>query len=131
MIYDQHNNNIIQKWNIKNNKFVTQYIKSTTKFTTKHWVEVNDESSGNGTYNRNSQIKFEITILKSSLCDYSLFEGYILVKGTITVNNIFNITQHFYCNIFNTEMVILENQIIFMALWCSGYHYCTTSFIKA
>ena len=76
-------------------------------FKTKHWVEVNDESGGNGTYNSNSQIKFEITILKSNLCDYSLFDGYILVKGTIAVSNIFNITQHFYCNIFNTEMVIL------------------------
>ena len=33
----------------------------------------------------NSQIKFKTTMLKSSLCDYS--DAYILVKGTITVNN--------------------------------------------
>ena len=32
-----------------------------------------------------SQIKFKTTILKSSLCDYS--DAYILVKGTISVNN--------------------------------------------
>ena len=37
------------------------------------------------TYNFNSQIKFKTTMIKSSLCDYS--DAYIVVKGTITVNN--------------------------------------------
>ena len=46
-------------------------------------VEINDESRG--AYNVNSQIKFKTTMLKSSLCDYS--DAYILVKGTISVNN--------------------------------------------
>ena len=54
-----------------------------SKFRTKNWVEINDESKG--TYNVNSQIKFNTTMLKSSLCDYS--DAYILVIGTITVNN--------------------------------------------
>ena len=54
-----------------------------SKFKTKKWVEVNDESRG--TYNVNSQIKFKTTMLKSSLCDYS--DAYVHVKGTITVNN--------------------------------------------
>ena len=54
-----------------------------SKFRTKNWVEINDESRG--TYNVNSQIKFKTTMLKSSLCDYS--DAYILVKGTITANN--------------------------------------------
>ena len=36
-------------------------------------------------YNVNRQIKFKTTILKSSLCHYS--DAYILVKGTISVNN--------------------------------------------
>ena len=54
-----------------------------SKFKTRNWVEINDESRG--TYNVNSQIKFKTTMLKSSLCDYS--DAYILVKGTITVNN--------------------------------------------
>ena len=54
-----------------------------SKFKTKNWVEINDESRG--TYNVKSQIKFKTTMLKSSLCDYS--DAYILVKGTITVNN--------------------------------------------
>ena len=54
-----------------------------SKFKTKNWVKVNDESRG--TYNVNCQIKFKTTMLKSSLCDYS--DAYILVKGTITANN--------------------------------------------
>ena len=53
------------------------------KFRTRNWIEINDESRG--AYNINSQIKFKTTMLKSSLCDYS--DAYILVKGTITVNN--------------------------------------------
>ena len=52
-----------------------------SKFRTKNWVEINDESRG--TYNVNSQIKFKTTMLKSTLCDYS--DVYILVKGTITI----------------------------------------------
>ena len=47
-----------------------------SKFKTKNWVEVNDESRG--TYNVNSQINFKTTMLKSRLCDYS--DAYILVK---------------------------------------------------
>ena len=38
-----------------------------SKFRTKNWVEVNDESLG--TYNVNSQIKFTTSILRSCLCD--------------------------------------------------------------
>ena len=48
-----------------------------SKFTTKNWVEINDESRG--TY----QVKFKTIMLKSSLYDYS--DAYILVKGTITI----------------------------------------------
>ena len=54
-----------------------------SKFRIRNWVKVNDESRG--TYNLNSQIKFKTTMPKPSLCDYS--DVYILVKGTITVNN--------------------------------------------
>ena len=66
---------------------ITNLIDNTSnqpsKFRTKHWVEINDESRG--AYNVNSQIEFKTTMLKSSLCDYS--DAYILVKGTINVNN--------------------------------------------
>ena len=54
-----------------------------SKFRTRNWIEINDESRG--AYNVNSQIKFKTTMLKSSLCDYS--DAYILVKGTISANN--------------------------------------------
>ena len=52
-----------------------------SKFKTRNWVEINDESRG--TYNVNSQVKFKTKMLKSSLCDY--IDTYILVKGTITI----------------------------------------------
>ena len=54
-----------------------------SKFRTRNLVEINDESRG--AYNVNSQITSKTTMLKSSLCDYS--DAYILVKGTISVNN--------------------------------------------
>ena len=54
-----------------------------TKFRTKNWVEVNDESRG--TFNVHSQIEFKTSMLKSSLCAYS--DTYILVSATITVPN--------------------------------------------
>ena len=58
-------------------------VNQPSKFRTKHWAEINDESSGN--YNINSQIKFKTSMLRSILCDYS--DAYILVITTITVLN--------------------------------------------
>ena len=52
-----------------------------SKFRTKNWVEINDESRGG--YTTGSDIKFKTTMLRSSLCDYA--DAYILVKGTITI----------------------------------------------
>ena len=43
-----------------------------SKFKTKNWVEINDESRG--TYNVNSQIKFKPTMLKSTISDKILWE---------------------------------------------------------
>ena len=48
---------------------------------TKIWVKINDQSRA--VYNTNSDIRFETTILKSGLCDYS--DVYILVKRRITI----------------------------------------------
>ena len=56
-------------------------LNKTSKFRTRNWVEINDESRG--TYNDDKQIKFKTAMLKSSLCDYS--DAYILVKGKIKV----------------------------------------------
>ena len=52
-----------------------------SKFKTKNWVEINDESRG--TYKVGSQIKFKSTMFKSSLCDFS--DAYILAKEKITI----------------------------------------------
>ena len=48
-----------------------------SKFRTKNWVEINDESKG--TYGTGSDIKFETTMLRYNLCDYA--DAYILLKG--------------------------------------------------
>ena len=52
-----------------------------SKSRTNNWVQINDESRG--TCNKNSQVEFKTTMLKSSLYDYS--DAYILVKGKITI----------------------------------------------
>ena len=52
-----------------------------SKFGTKNLVERNVDVRGK--YGTNSQTKFKIAMLKSSLCDYS--DAYILIKGTITI----------------------------------------------
>ena len=52
-----------------------------SKFKTKNWVEINDESRG--TYNEDNQITFQTSRLISSLSNYS--NAYTLVKGTIAV----------------------------------------------
>ena len=43
-------------------------INQPSKFTTRNWVEINDESGG--TYTGNN-IKFKTTMLRSNLCDYA------------------------------------------------------------
>ena len=53
-----------------------------SKFRTKNWVEINDQSRG--AYNVNSDIiRFKTAMLKSSSCGYR--NAYILVKGRITI----------------------------------------------
>ena len=51
-----------------------------SKFRTKNWVGIIDDSRGAST---NSQIKSKASMIKSRLCDYS--DAYILVKVAITV----------------------------------------------
>ena len=49
----------------------------------KVWVEINDHVRG--VYSHNKQIKFQTSMRRSCLWDYS--HAYILVKGNISVNN--------------------------------------------
>ena len=54
-----------------------------SKFTTRNWVEINDDTTG--AYPPNKQIRFKTEMLRSSLCDYS--DAYVLVNRDISVNN--------------------------------------------
>ena len=51
-------------------------------FRTRNWGDINDKSKA--IYD-NSNIKFQLSMIRSNLFDYS--DTYILVKGTITVPN--------------------------------------------
>ena len=51
-----------------------------SKFRTRNWIEINDESRGT---NINESIRFKSTMLRSNLCDY--VDAYLLVKGTIAI----------------------------------------------
>ena len=51
-----------------------------SKFRTRNWVEMNDESRRTYTSNDN---KFKTTMLRSNFCDYAY--AYILVNGTIKI----------------------------------------------
>ena len=55
-----------------------------SKFSTKNWIKINDQSRG--VYNTNSDIRFKTAMLKSSLFDYS--DAYILIKGRIAITGI-------------------------------------------
>ena len=56
-------------------------IDEISRFTTKKWVEVHDQSGEN--YNVNKETRIKTSMLRSDLCDYS--DAYIVVKGNITV----------------------------------------------
>ena len=84
IIQKQLKMSIINKY-LKNIKKKTNLWDNTpnkpSKVRIKNWVESNDEECG--TYNTNSQIKFETLMLSSNLYDHS--DTYILPKGTISV----------------------------------------------
>ena len=66
----------------------TNYDENLSRFITKKWVEIYDQSVGN--YNVNKKIRIKTSMLRSDLCDYS--DAYIVVKGTITVDK-----KNIYC----------------------------------
>ena len=63
---------------------IANLLKSTSdnpsKFRTRNWVEINDESRG---HYANSDSRFKTIMLRSNLCDYA--DSYIHVKGRITI----------------------------------------------
>ena len=66
---------------IKNFLDKTSYNKNFSKFVTKKWIEVHDQSEGN--YNLNKEIRIKTSMLRSDLCDFN--DAYIVVKGNIIV----------------------------------------------
>ena len=52
-----------------------------SKFRTRNWVEINNESRA---YKAGNQIKFKNSMIRSNVCNYS--DAYILVSGTITID---------------------------------------------
>ena len=55
------------------------------RFITEKWGEVHDQSgTAEDRYKPSKQIRFQTSMLKSDLCDYS--DVYIVVKGNITVS---------------------------------------------
>ena len=64
--------------------FLDNTLNQPSKFRTKNRIEIDDDQCG--TYNRNSQIKFKNSMLKSSLYDYN--DAYIFVKATITITGV-------------------------------------------
>ena len=54
------------------------------KFRINNLIEINDQSSG--LYSTNSDIRLKITMLRSSLCDYS--DASILVNRRITITEV-------------------------------------------
>ena len=55
---------------------ITSDNKDLTKFVTKKWIEVYDQSEGN--YNVNKEIRIKTSTLRSDLCNYS--DAYIILK---------------------------------------------------
>ena len=77
-----------------------------SKFRTKNWVEINDESTGG--YNVNSQIKFKTKMLKSSLCDYSY--AYILVNTEVDNAKDVDIVMPMY-NLIEYIAIIIQKHL--------------------
>ena len=67
--------------NLLDNGVAVNASNQSSKFRTKNWVEMNDESRGR--YTTGSDIKFKTSLIRSSLCAYA--DAYILLKGTITI----------------------------------------------
>ena len=60
---------------------ITSDNKDLSKFVTKKWNEVYDQSEGN--YDVKKEIRIKTSILRSDICDFS--DAHIVVKGDITV----------------------------------------------
>ena len=83
------------------------------RFITKKWIEFHDQSgNAEDRYNPSKQIRFETSMLRSDLCDFS--DTYILVKGTITVTIqiIIRLTKNWVLKIMHRLFLAFQKLII-------------------
>ena len=71
---------------IVNFLYTTSGDKDLPRFVTKIWTEVYNKSEGN--YDVNEEIKIKTSMLRSNLYDFN--DAYIVLEGTITVNELDN-----------------------------------------
>ena len=69
--------------NLLHSEAALNTLNQPSKFRTKNWVEINDESRRR--YSVNRQINFKASMLRSSLWHCS--DAYILAKGNVSANN--------------------------------------------
>ena len=79
-----------------------------SKFRTKKWVEVNDESreaynNVDNENNNNNNIKLKTLLIRSNLCNYS--DACILVKGAMSVPN--TAAQEASVNNINKKVILM------------------------
>ena len=91
-----------------NNLLLSEESENLSKFVTREYVKVNSLSN---TYDKNKSIRFKTPMLRSDLCDYA--DAYILIKGTITVNDVVNGVENEV--IRRNRKIILKNNAPFVS----------------
>ena len=74
----------VSKWNFKILQIfldITSDDKDLSRFVTKKWIEIYDQSEEN--YNINKEVRIKTSMLRLDLCDFS--DAYIVAKGYITL----------------------------------------------
>ena len=83
------------------------------KFATKRWYIINDQNTGNNAYGNGEDgttIKFETTVIKPNLCEYS--DAYTLVTGNIQNKPANSVVAFKNCTPFRTcDMTINDEHI--------------------
>ena len=62
---------------------ITSDYKDLSRYVTKKWIEVYDQSEKN--FNVNKEIRFKTSMLRSDLCNFR--DAYIVVKGNINTTD--------------------------------------------
>ena len=110
------------------------------KFTRIKWIEIFDQS--NGTYNKNTDIRFKTNQLRNDLCDFN--DAYIVVTGKIAAtnpgsnnNNVYNrkvslknSAPFFNCTLKINSQLIEDAQDLDIVMPMYNSLYCSKNFRK-